>query len=111
MTSDIIRIPTFPGKSNCDTLKITMKVGRSRIMDQRAAIGNAEYIASVSGNFAPKRKMAKIIENTVLAKYTNVVSGNIGVLFQRFKDAPPIDQQMPDKIPNKSPMFTGKFDS
>ena len=83
-----------------------MNVGRSRIIDQRVAIGIAANINSGLGNSASNRNMAKIIEKTVLAKYTNVVSGNIGVLFHLFKDAPPIDQQIPDKIPNRSPIFT-----
>ena len=91
-------------------MKITMKVGKSRAIDQIAAIGIAGIIEYGSGNLTSKRKMAKNIENMVLAKYTNVVRGNIGVLFHLFNDAPPIDQQMPDKIPNISPIFIGLFD-
>ncbi len=95
-TSDMVRIPTRPGNSNWDTLKIIQKQGKNIKMDQKAAVGKADFIIAKSGSGSTWRNPANIAEMAVVEKNTNVANGRIGMLDHRFSVATPIAQNIPD---------------
>ena len=95
-TSDMVRMPTRPGNSICEILKIMQKQGRKITMDQKAAVGKAVLIITRSGSGSTWRIPAKMAEMAVVDKKINVASGSIGILGQRFRVATPMAQKIPD---------------
>ena len=95
-TSDIVRIPTRPGNSICDTLNMTIKPGNITTTDQTSAVGNASLNRLNAGAGSAATTPAKNADSIVVHKKINAASGSTGIEDQRLSTAIPKAQKIPD---------------